>query len=56
MAFNEDAVRRYAMKAEEMANVSARPGWAVGIYEVGEALGLTNEDSRNIAVYLQDAG
>jgi hypothetical protein len=57
MAFDEARLERYAMQLEKMSQ-SGNDVVAHGIdlFMVGEALGLTKDDSRELAQQLRDSG
>jgi hypothetical protein len=48
-------MEQFALKAEEMTK-ELQKGWSISIKSVGESLGLSNEDSVQLATYLRDAG
>jgi hypothetical protein len=53
MAFHESRFERYAMQAEQMSQETPLLG-GVEIDAVGQALDFTPEESREIALFLQD--
>jgi biotin operon repressor len=57
MAFNEARLERYAMKLEEMSQASNDAVTSgIDLFAVGDALGLTRNDARELAQHLRDSG
>jgi hypothetical protein len=55
MPFNEEALERYAMKAEELSRQAPPPG-EVELDKLAAALGLDRAECRRLTTYLVDQG
>src|SRR5262245_42530939 len=56
MPYNAERYERYAMLAEEMSQKAAPGPDGIEIDAVGESLGFTREESREIALLMQRSG
>jgi hypothetical protein len=56
MPFDEGRLEAYAMRAEEMSQALPPNEGGVEIDAVGQALGMTREEGRELATYLANLG